>query len=326
MSELKVRDLDAERSFGARISGVDWKVLADDGARTDIREVFEQRGLIIFEEVEPSAKMQVALSTVFGPLKDHPTKTTPRAEESADLAPGVIDMHYVPDDDVENLEGLVEFKGQRLARFSPWHFDHCYNDELNRAGVLRAPINAPVGGRTGFMDGIELYRQFPKSLREKIEELNVIYTLDTRLSRMRFGRNFIPLGDQKGEIELLKEVAIFPRAMHPAVWTRSSGEKVLHVGPWFSVGLEHHETPQGDALFEDVCQEIVRLGEGSCAYWHSWKPTDMVIWDNWRMLHAVEGCDSRYERRTLRTTIKGDYGLGYFEDGKKVGEVFREID
>jgi len=26
-----------------------------------------------------------------------------------------------------------------------------------------------------------------------------------------------------------------------------------------------------------------------------------------------------------RTTIKGDYGLGYFEDGKKIGEVFREL-
>jgi hypothetical protein len=29
--------------------------------------------------------------------------------------------------------------------------------------------------------------------------------------------------------------------------------------------------------------------------------------------------------QTLRTTIKGDDGLGYFEDGKKIGEVQREI-
>ena len=48
----------------------------------------------------------------------------------------------------------------------------------------------------------------------------------------------------------------------------------------------------------------------------------LVIWDNWRMVHAVEGCDAKYERQTLRTTIKGDYGLGYFEDGKKIGEVY----
>jgi taurine dioxygenase len=51
----------------------------------------------------------------------------------------------------------------------------------------------------------------------------------------------------------------------------------------------------------------------------------MVIWDNWRMLHAVEGCEPKYERWTMRSTIKGDYGLGYFEDGKKIGEVNRYV-
>ena len=51
----------------------------------------------------------------------------------------------------------------------------------------------------------------------------------------------------------------------------------------------------------------------------------MVIWDNSRTLHSVEGCDPKYERWTMRTTIRGDYGLGYFEDGKKIGEVNREV-
>jgi taurine dioxygenase len=155
--------------------------------------------------------------------------------------------------------------------------------------------------------------------------MNIIYTLDVRLTKMRFGVNFVPLGDAPQTKALLKEVAIFPRAMHPAVWTRRSGEKVLHIGPWMSVGIEHQETAEGDAFLDEVCHTINRLAAGSSAYWHDWTETDMVIWDNWRMLHAVEGCDAKYERRTLRTTIKGDYGLGYFEDGKKIGEVFRVI-
>jgi alpha-ketoglutarate-dependent taurine dioxygenase len=91
------------------------------------------------------------------------------------------------------------------------------------------------------------------ALLARMEGLNAIYTLDTRLTQMRFGRTFEVTGD------------------------------------------------------------------------HDWKPTDMVIWDNWRVLHAVEGCDPKYERRMQRTTIKGDYGLGYFEGGKKIGEVNREI-
>lgn len=325
MDFLNVRPLAADLSFGARMSGVSWHALENEVVRHQIRDVFEERGMIVFENMEPTSQMQVALSTVFGPLKDHPTKSTPRDSETGDAVPGVIDMHHVPSDDPDNVKGVVEVDGKRVVRFSPWHFDHCYNDELNRAGVLRAPITAPVGGRTGFMDGIELYDQFPRHLRDKIEGLNIIYTLDTRLSKMRFGVDFTLVGDTRLPKDMLKEVASFPRAMHPAVWTRKTGEKVMHIGPWMSVGVEHHENLEGDELYDEVCHEINRLGKGTSAYWHSWKPTDMVIWDNWRMLHAVEGCDAKYERQTLRTTIRGDYGLGYFEDGKKIGEVNREI-
>jgi taurine dioxygenase len=323
---ITISNLRDDLDFGARVSGANWETLADPAVRKQLQNLFVDRGLIVFEDMEPSAKMQVEVSKVFGPLKDHPTKTTHRDKDSEDLAEGVIDMHYkpVPGDPAAG-EGLVEFEGQVVARYSPWHFDHCYNDELNYAGVLRAPINAPVGGRTGFMDGIALYSQFPEELKRKIEGLNVIYTLDTRLSKMRFGVNFKPLTEYATTDQLLKEAATFPRAMHPAVWERETGEKVFHVGPWMAVGLEHHEDAEGDKLLDEVSHEINRLGAGTAAYWHEWKPTDMVIWDNHRMLHAVEGCDAKYERRTLRTTIRGDYGHGYFEDGKKIGEVQREL-
>jgi taurine dioxygenase len=324
MTDLTIRPLADHLSFGARVSGVTIDNVFDEAVRAKLRQLFEDRGMIVFEDIEQTNKMHVELSKVFGPLKDHPTKSTSRTAE--DEAHGVIDMHYKPrEGEIEKGDGLVEIDGKLLARFSPWHFDHCYNNELNYAGVLRCPINAPEGGRTGFMDGIEAYRQFPAELRAKIECRNVIYTLDTRLSKMRFGVNFRHVSENAATAELLKEVAIFPRAMHPAVWTRPSGEKVLHFAPWMAVGIEHDETPEGDALLDEASHALNRLGEGPSAYWHEWKPTDMVIWDNTRMLHAVEGCDAKYERRTIRSTIKGDYGLGYFEDGKKIGEVYREV-
>ena len=324
MTELKIRALQDDLSFGARVEGVTLENVQDEAVRAKLRSLFEDRGMIVFENIEQTNKMHVELSKVFGPLKDHPTKTTTRTADEE--AHGVIDMHYVPSDDPDKQDGVVEINGRLTARFSPWHFDHCYNDELNYAGILRCPINAPEGGRTGFMDGIETYRQFPKELRDKIEGKNIIYTLDTRMGKMRFGVNFKPVAENHLTPQLLKEVAIFPRAMHPAVWTRKSGEKVLHLAPWMAVGIENDETPEGDALYDEVCQTLNKLGQGTSAYWHAWKPTDMVIWDNSRMLHAVEGSDAKYERRTIRSTIRGDYGLGYFEDGKKIGEVNRFVE
>ena len=309
MSSIKVDPLRDDLEFGARITGVTRDNVTDAAVRRQLNDVFEERGLIVFENIEPSGQMHVALSNVFGPLKDHPVPSVPRVDQ--DTMPGVIDMQYDPD-----TGGLVEVNGRRLAQWLPWHFDHCYNNELNRAGVLRA-IDIPAeGGRTGFADGIGLYRAIGPELRQKIEGRNLIYTLDLRYSTMRFGKpqDFRTVRAHPTEEQLAERARTLPRAIHPAVWTRSSGEKVLHVSPWMAVGIEHHEDPEGDQLLEAVCQEILAKVK---PYFHQWRHTDMLIWDNWRMLHSVSGHPPHLERRMQRTTIKGDYGLGYFEnDGK----------
>ncbi|MDR2857429.1 MAG: TauD/TfdA family dioxygenase [Novosphingobium sp.] len=320
MTGIRIRELEGDFGFGARLDGVTWDNLYDEDLRAEINRLFEDRGLLIFENMEPSSKMHVELSKVFGPLKDHPTKTVPRAAD--DLEKGVIDMHRLPGECDETLHGVAIVAGKPQVAFLPWHFDHTYNDELNRAGVLRAVVSAPEGGRTGFADGIELYDDFDPALRARIENLNAIYTLDTRLTQMRFGRTFEIKGDLPFMAATIAEARTFPRAIHPMIWTRADGRKVLHVSGFSAAGIENHEDAAGDALFEEVCQEVNRKAHG---YFHSWKPTDMVIWDNWRMLHSVEGCDPKYERRMQRTTIRGDYGLGYFEGGRKIGEVDREI-
>ena len=320
MAGISIRDLGDEFSWGARVDGVTWDNISDPDLRAQLFQLFEDRGLLIFENMEPSSKMQVELSKVFGPLKDHPTKAVPRAV--GDIEPGVIDMHYRPEALAGTLHGVPIVNGQPQVAFSPWHFDHTYNDELNRAGVLRAVVQAPEGGKTGFADGIELYQSFDQDLLRQIEGLSAIYTLDTRLTQMRFGRTFEIKGDPLNMKAVVEEAKVFPRALHPMVWVRPTGERVLHVSGFSAVGIEHHEDQDGDVLFEQVCQEVNRKAHG---YFHAWKPTDMVIWDNHRMLHAVEGCDPKYERRMHRTTIKGDYGLGRFEGGKKIGEVNREV-
>ena len=82
-------------------------------------------------------------------------------------------------------------------------------------------------------------------------------------------------------------------------------------------GIAGAENPEGDALLEEVCQTINRLAP-ACSYHHKWRPGDMLIWDNLRMLHCVSGNRPDQERLMYRTTIKGDYGLGRWEnDGGK---------
>src|SRR5690242_5093727 len=98
----------------------------DEAVRTQINAAFERSGMIVFEDMEPTNAMQVALSNVFGPLKEHPVKSIARVD--ADGMPGVIELRSGPDSG-----GIVDLGQGQISHWLPWHFDHCYNDELNRA-------------------------------------------------------------------------------------------------------------------------------------------------------------------------------------------------
>jgi len=314
MASIGVKPLQEDLPFGARITGVTREALQDEAVRRQINQVFEERGMIVFEAVEQTGKMQVMISEVFGPLKDHPVKSVERVDQ--EKMPGVITIRTGPE------AGIVEIGGKPLVTWQPWHFDHSYNNELNRAGVLRAETIAPEGGLTAFADGIQIYRDMAPEIRRKIEGKELIYTLDLRYSQQRFGlpKTFREI---KGKGEALAETAkSWSRSIHPAVWTRKTGEKVLHMSPYGWRGVVGMEQAEADALVSEVWDEVERVVR---PYYHQWKSTDMLVWDNWRTLHQACGCDPKYDRVMHRTTIKGDYGLGRWETEPKPAQAAAEM-
>lgn len=307
------RPLRADLPFGIRIDGVTRDMLEDLAIREEIDDLFVRHGMIVFEDVEQTDEMQLAISTCFGPLKEHPVKAVSRVD--GNRMPGVISIHSQPG------LGIVEINGKQLSHWLPWHFDHCYNDELNRAGVLRSVERVEEGGITGFMDGIALYKAFPQELRKRIEGKEVVYTLCTQYDELKFGKpkSYKMIEPKPSSPEFKEQAISMARAIHPAVWTRPTGETVLHVSNYMSQGIVGQEDPEGDALVEEVCQTINSL-TAQCSYQHKWRPEDMVIWDNLRMLHCVSGCNPLDSRLMYRTTIKGDYDHGRWDtvraDGK----------
>jgi taurine dioxygenase len=310
-----VRPLQQGLSFGVRIGGLTPQILEDPAIRKEIDDLFIKHGMIVFEGVENSDAMQLALSSCFGPLKEHPVKSVSRVD--SERMPGVVEIAARPDNG-----GIVEIAGKQLTHWLPWHFDHCYNDELNRAGVLRAMEIVEEGGITGFMDGVALYEKFPKDLLARIEGKEIVYTLATQYDELKFAlpQGYRMIKPKPFNAEFKAQADAMPRAIHPAVWTRPTGEKCLHVSQYMAQGILGDETPEGDALLEEVCQTIADLAD-SCSYHHKWKPTDMLIWDNTRMLHAVSGSNPSDTRIMYRTTISGDYGHGRWDRQTKAGAL-----
>jgi taurine dioxygenase len=314
MASYTVKPLDPALPFGIRIGGLTRAMLEDVPTRAGINDLFVRHGMVVFEDVEQSDEMQLAISNCFGPLKEHPVKAVGRVD--SDRLPGVIEIRSEPG------RGIVEVDGRRVSHWLPWHFDHCYNDELNLAGVLRSIERVDEGGITGFLDGVALYEAFPADLRARIEDKEVIYTLSTQYDELKFGRpkEYRMIEPKPSSPEFKAQAASMPRAIHPAVWTRPGGEKCLHVSSYMAQGLVNHEDAEGDALLEEVCQTINALAE-KCSYHHKWRPNDMAIWDNTRMLHCVNGSAPEKLRLMYRTTIAGDYNLGRWESQGASGKA-----
>jgi len=166
---------------------------------------------------------------------------------------------------------------------------------------------------TGFADGIQIFQALSPEWRELAESLSIIYSQENMLHKQRFGvpKGFRVLKLQTQAEVFLEAIKHDKRAIHPAVWQRKTGEKVLHASPFQAAGIAGRDNAEGDALLDEF---FAAVSEAMTPYWHKWKPTDMIAWDNWRFIHSVSGYDPQFARDAERTTIQGDYGLGCFEE------------
>ena len=91
MALLDVRPLREGLPFGLRIGGMTRELAARPEVKDEVARLFREQGMILFEDVEPSDAMQLALSNIFGPLKEHPVKNVSRVD--GDTMPGVVRIH-----------------------------------------------------------------------------------------------------------------------------------------------------------------------------------------------------------------------------------------
>lgn len=289
--------------FGVTVTGIDRESLEDAAVRHQLFDLWIEHGVILFRGAS-SPELHVALSRCFGELEPHPF---PEAQQ-----PGLRDLvkiKYYPDDGT-----CYEVDGADRGGWLPWHSDLIYTDRINHGGILR-PVQLPdSGGLTGFIDQIAAYARLPAALQEKIEHLHVVYRAEMNMAR----HYFIP--DEPRLVRMARSGAAiaargftFPRVLHPMVFTQpETGRKVLNVSPGFAEGIYELGGPDGDELLREVI-EICVQPEGS--YFHPWRDDDMVLWDNWRMLHCATGVPPDQTRVMHRTTIAGDYALGRKLDG-----------
>ena len=305
MGAFATAPLPGQDRYGALVTGLDPEALGDAEVRKGLHRLWIERGLIVFRGIPGGMDTQLRLSGIYGEPEVHPMMagTDIRTEHKA-LAPIEFDRED---------GNIYEVGGELRGGYLPWHFDGAYVDRINHGGILRPEVLPRYGGDTGFIDQIAAYALLPGDLKARIEGLSVVYSYQPDLTRAKFG----PRPDRLVQMSTLfrkgmDHPSVQSRAIHPLVYEQAeTGQKILHVSPWFADGIEGMENAEGDALLAEVVGHVIRP---ELMYFHKWQAGDMVLWDNWRMLHCATGVPPEEKRIMRRTTIVGDYGLGRREE------------
>jgi taurine dioxygenase len=85
----------------------------------------------------------------------------------------------------------------------------------------------------------------------------------------------------------------------------------LKLSPMHARYILGMDKAESDALLTELA---LHLTDERYAYFHDWGQDDMIVWDNWRVIHSARGVPLHCSRRAERTTIMGDYKVGRYLD------------
>ncbi len=154
MSTLTVQPIQDRSEFGARVGGVN--ATTSSSLRFARRSMRSSSGTECWCSRTSSRRRRCTSRSAMcsARSRDHPSKAVSRAGGEDML--GVIELRHEP-----NQPGAVLVGGELLSQWLPWHFDHCYNDELNRRGC--APFRRRPTGR-----GADRVRRRRRALRRDL--------------------------------------------------------------------------------------------------------------------------------------------------------------
>jgi taurine dioxygenase len=293
--------------LGLEVHGVDLSRELGDTTRQVILDAWIQAGVLLFRGPGNTAEAQMRLSRLFGELEPAATKLMNDPDN-----PHLMTLHYSPGKkDAFNRHYTVG--GIDRAGWLGWHWDQSFMPTIVRGAVLRMTEPASRMGETGLIDAIAAYERLSAAQKQRIGGLEVVYEFNPDFVSGQFGFpkdiQAIP-GDSpvaRGE-----KVYDFPPCVHPLVITQiETGRRVLKLSPMHARYILGMNRAESDALLTELAEHLV---DPRYAYFHRWGQDDMIVWDNWRIIHSANGVPLDCRRTAKRTTIMGDYKVGRYLD------------
>ena len=249
----------------------DKQTLLGGAHAAQIRELLEQRGVLVFPQISFTDEEQVAFTKTLG---------APAAESDGELIYKVT------------LDTKVNVRADYLKGSWYWHIDGTMNKVPILASILSAKVLAPTGGDTDFCNTYAAYDDLPDADKQDFEKLRVMHS----------AWNTIFYYDPEPALASLKGMMKIGDQELPLVWKHHSGRKSLVIG-----ATARHVV---DMEYKKSIELLVRLREWATqpqfSYRHKWTVGDMVIWDNTGTMHRATPYDPAAGREMHRTKLQGE--------------------
>jgi alpha-ketoglutarate-dependent taurine dioxygenase len=237
-----------------------------------IRELLEQRGVLVFPKIGFTDDEQIAFTETLGTLA-----TERRGEK----------LYQV------SLDTTVNKQADYLKGSLYWHLDGTMNEVPILASLLQSVALGSDGkGDTEFCNTYAAYDDLPDELKTEIESLRVMHS----------AWNTLFYYEPEPDIKTLQRMMAIGDRELPLVWEHRSGRKSLVLG-----ATARHIV---DTDFRKSIELLVRLRDWATqpqfVYRHVWSVGDLVIWDNTGTMHRATPYDPNSGRLLQRTKLVGE--------------------
>jgi alpha-ketoglutarate-dependent taurine dioxygenase len=258
--------------IGSRVLNSKQELLSGELA-TQIRELLEQRGVLVFPEINFSDQEQIEFTKTLG-------KYEPERSTGGDVFKVTLDTKANPHS-AEYLKGSLY-----------WHLDGTMNDVPILASLLASKKLSNWGGNTGFCNTYAAWESLPEDQKSALEDLRVVHGAWASLFYY----------EPEPSLAKLKGMQSIGNRELPLVWKHRSGRKSL------VLGCTAHHVIGVDAIKSS--QILVGLREWATSeqfsYSHKWNVGDLVMWDNTGTMHRAEAYDLESGRLLHRTKLEGE--------------------
>jgi taurine dioxygenase len=286
------------KHLGAEISGIDLSKPLSGDTFAEVAKAFFDNEVVFFRNQKLTPDHQIAFTRRFGALEQHVRKESRLAE-----FPEILVVANVLDQE-GNAIGT-----QDAGRF--WHSDLSYKREPSMLSALYA-IEVPVKdgrvlGDTNFASTTAAYDALSAEMKRRLEGLKNVHSYRFyRNKNVKAQREDAARGGRVIQEHVLSEEQLksVPDVETPIVRTHPvTGRKGLFVNEAHTSHIVGLPQAESDALLSELYQHIVKP---EFQYRHSWRPGDLLMWDNAAVQHKANfDYDLPLRRLMYRTTVRG---------------------